>query len=133
MVKNPPVSAGDAGDVASIPGSGRSPGGENGNPLQYSCLGNPMDKGTSQAAVHGVLKDAVQQRLAQHCKSTVLQFKKILKAAPSNSCTRHGLAYGKCTADGGRISELNPGSAPFLAVKPQAGDHSSLLILHPSS
>jgi len=52
VVKNPPVSAGDAGDVASIPGSGRSPGGENGNPLQYSCLGNPMDKGVWWATVH---------------------------------------------------------------------------------
>ena len=41
MVKNPPVNAGDAG---SIPGSGRSPGEANGNPPQYSCLGNPMDR-----------------------------------------------------------------------------------------
>ena len=42
MVKNPPANAGDMG---SIPGSGISPGGGNGNPLQYSCLGNPMDRG----------------------------------------------------------------------------------------
>ena len=42
MAKNPPA---NAGDVGSIPGSGRSPGGGNGNPLQYSCLGNPMDRG----------------------------------------------------------------------------------------
>ena len=45
MVKNPPTNAGDAGDVGSIPGSGRSPGGGNGNPLQYSCLENPTDRG----------------------------------------------------------------------------------------
>ena len=45
MVKNMPAYVGDAGDSGSIPGSGRSPGGENGNPLQYSCLGNPIDKG----------------------------------------------------------------------------------------
>ena len=44
-VKNPSASAGDTGDAGSIPGSGRSPGGGNGNPLQYSCLGNPMDRG----------------------------------------------------------------------------------------
>ena len=44
MAKNPPASAGDAIDVGSIPGSGRSPGEENGNPLWYSCLGNPMDR-----------------------------------------------------------------------------------------
>ena len=47
-------SACNAGDPGSIPGSGRSPGEENGNPLQYSCLGNPMDRGTWWATVHGV-------------------------------------------------------------------------------
>ena len=41
MVKNPPANAGDARDVGSVPGSGRSPEAGNGNPLQYSCLGNP--------------------------------------------------------------------------------------------
>ena len=51
MVKNPPANAGDA-DL--IPSSGRSPGEENGNPLQYSCLGNPTDRGTRRARVHGV-------------------------------------------------------------------------------
>ena len=59
MVKKPPVSAGnlrDAGDVGSIPGSGRLPGGGNGNPLQYSCLENPMDRGAWQAMVHRVAK-----------------------------------------------------------------------------
>ena len=42
------------GDVGSIPGSGRSPGEENGNPLQYSCLENPMDRGAWRTTVHGV-------------------------------------------------------------------------------
>ena len=46
--------AGDIGDPGSIPGSGRSPGGRHGNPLQYSCLENPMDRGAWQAIVHGV-------------------------------------------------------------------------------
>ena len=50
------LSAYDAGDPGSIPGSGRSSGEENGNPLQYSCLENPMDKGAWQATVHGVAK-----------------------------------------------------------------------------
>ena len=50
VVKNPPV---HAGDVGSIPGSGRSLGGGNGNPLQYSCLGNPMDRGDWWDTVHG--------------------------------------------------------------------------------
>ena len=56
MVKNPPANAGDVRDVGSIPGSGRSPGGGHANPLQYSCLENPMDRGTWQATVHGVRK-----------------------------------------------------------------------------
>ena len=51
MVKNLPASARNAG---SILGLGRSPGGGNGNPFQYSCLGNPMDKGTWRTTVHGV-------------------------------------------------------------------------------
>ena len=55
VVKNASANAGDAG---SIPGSGRSPGEGNGNPLQYSCLGNPMDGGAWGATVHGVTKDS---------------------------------------------------------------------------
>ena len=73
LVKNPPANAGDAKDAGWIPGSkqnpscpiglnhsdsgsGRSPGRGNGNPLQYSCLGNPMGRGAWRAAVHGVMK-----------------------------------------------------------------------------
>ena len=55
VVKNPPASAGDMG-LAS--GSGRPPGEGNGNPLQYSCLGNPMDRGAWCAIVHGVAKES---------------------------------------------------------------------------
>ena len=56
------ASAHNAGDPGSIPGSGRSPGEGNGNPLQYSCLENPMDGGAWQATVHGVAKS--QTRLS---------------------------------------------------------------------
>ena len=56
MVKNLPTNAGNAGDTSLIPGSRRSPGEGNGNPLQYSCLGNPMDRGAWRAIVHGVPK-----------------------------------------------------------------------------
>ena len=56
MVKNSPASEGDTGDTGLIPGSGRSPGGRNGNLLQYSCLGNPMDRGDWRATVCGVAK-----------------------------------------------------------------------------
>ena len=57
MVKKLPASAGDAGGAVSIPGSGRSPGGGNGNPLQYACLGNPMDRRAWRTTVHGITKE----------------------------------------------------------------------------
>ena len=56
VVKNLPAHAGAAGDIDSIPGSGRSPEGGNSNPLQYSCLDNPMDREAWQDTVHGVAK-----------------------------------------------------------------------------
>ena len=60
MVNKSPANTGDAGDpcVCSIPGLGRSPGGGNGNLLQYPCLGNPMDRG-----VHGVAKSRTRQQM----------------------------------------------------------------------
>ena len=57
MVKNSPASE---GDVGSIPGSVKSPGGENGNPLQYSSLENSMNRGAWWATVHGVAKSQTQ-------------------------------------------------------------------------
>ena len=56
VVKNPPANTGDMRDVYSIPGSGRSPGGGHGNPLQYSCLETPIDRGAWWATVHRVAK-----------------------------------------------------------------------------
>ena len=58
VIKNLPASAGDAGDRGSIPGSGRCPGGGNGNPLQCSCLENPTDRGAWWATVFGVTKES---------------------------------------------------------------------------
>ena len=60
MVKNPSASAGDLRDVDSIPGLGKSPGEGPGNPLQYSCLENPMDRGAWQAIVHRVAQSRTQ-------------------------------------------------------------------------
>ena len=60
MVKNPPANAGDVRDVGSIPLSGKSPGEEHGNPLQYSCLENPMDRGAWRVMVCSVSKSQTQ-------------------------------------------------------------------------
>ena len=56
VVKNPPAKARDSRDLGSMCGPGRSPGGGHGNPLQYSCLGSPLDRGAWQATVHRVTK-----------------------------------------------------------------------------
>ena len=58
VIKNLPANAGDTRDVGVIPESGRSPGVGNGNPLQYSYLGNPMDRGAWQATVHGTTRES---------------------------------------------------------------------------
>ena len=55
MVKNSQAMQ-EMGDVSLVPGSGRSPGGENGDTLQYSCLGNPVDRGAWQVTVHGITR-----------------------------------------------------------------------------
>ena len=72
MVKNPPANARDVRDAGSIPGWGRSPGGGHGNPLQYSCLENSMDRGAWRAMVHRVAKSQTQlKRLSTHVSSEV--------------------------------------------------------------
>ena len=70
VVKNPPANAGDTGDTGSIPGSGRSSAGGNGNPLQYSCLKNSMGRGAWWAIVHGVAKSWT--RLSTHTHARYL-------------------------------------------------------------
>ena len=60
MIKNPPADVGDAGLIL---GSGRSPEGEHGTPPQYSCLGNPMDRGARGATVHGVAESDTTELL----------------------------------------------------------------------
>ena len=63
MVKNPPAVA---GDVGSIPGSGRSPGEGHGKPLQYSCLENPIDRGAWRATVLGVAESDMTEHVRMH-------------------------------------------------------------------
>ena len=72
VVKNLPAKAGDAGDTGLIPGWGRSPGGENGNPLQHPCLESRMDRGTWRVTVHGVAKSWMRLNTAPyvyHCSN----------------------------------------------------------------
>ena len=64
VVKNLPANARDIRDAGLITGSGRSPGGGHGNPLQYSCLENPMDRGAWQATVHGA--ESPQEDMSEH-------------------------------------------------------------------
>ena len=80
MVKNPPSNAGDIGDLGSIPGSGRSPGGGYGNPLQYSCLENFTDRGAWWATVHRVAKSWTQlKQLSMHTCIYGPRFRKFLQ------------------------------------------------------
>ena len=66
MVKNLPADRGDVRDVGSVPGSGRSPGGGQGNLLQYSCLETSMDRGLWRATVHGVAKSQARLKRLKH-------------------------------------------------------------------
>ena len=69
--KEPACNVGDARDMGSIPGSGRSPGAGHGNPLQYSCLENPMDRGAWWATVHGVAESNLKP-LSTHSYSGIV-------------------------------------------------------------
>ena len=79
-VKNPPANAGDIRDADSIPGSGRSPGGGHGNPLQYSYLENPRDRGAWQATVYGVA------RVGHYLATKPPLYHKIKKVKVAQSC-----------------------------------------------
>ena len=89
MVKNPSAHAGDARDLGSILGSGRSPGVGNGNPLQYSCLENPMDIGAWQATVHGVTKSWIQLTTHTHKLSIYILFKALFIYGCTGSSLLH--------------------------------------------
>ena len=73
VVKNLPTNSGDIRDEGSIPGLGRSPGEGNGNPLQYSCLENPMDRGTWRATVHRVSQSQTRlKQLGMHTHTLII-------------------------------------------------------------
>ena len=77
---NPPANAGDISHVGLIPGSGRFPGGGHGNPLQYSCLENPMGREAWRAAVHRISKESDTTEATQHTRTiTGYKFQSIVK------------------------------------------------------
>ena len=82
VVKNPPANAGDVRDTGSIPGLGRYPGGGHGNPLQYSCLENPMDRGAWWATVHGVTKSLTQLKNLSTAHNTQHNIQKCPNSQP---------------------------------------------------
>ena len=73
MVKNPPVNSGDPGDVGSIPGLGRSPEGGNGNPLQYSCMENPMERSLTGYSPQGCKELDLTESLSTLAQSIELR------------------------------------------------------------
>ena len=84
VVKKPPFHAGDLRDVGSIPGWAGSSGGGNGNPLQYSCLGNAMDRGAWQAIVYRVRKSQTRlKQISTHARIWEKNLKKNLSIYPS--------------------------------------------------
>ena len=77
VVENPPANVGDIRDSGLIPGSGRSPGGGHGNPLQCSCLENPMDRGAWRATIHRVARSWTQlKQLSTHTLHACMFFKR---------------------------------------------------------
>ena len=89
MVKNPPANAGDVRDSSLSRGSGRSPGGGHGNPLQYSCLENPMDRGAWQATVHRVPKSWTQlNRLSMETHKVALIIRNSDSGSPVDTIRR---------------------------------------------
>ena len=117
VVKTPPANAGDAG---SQPGSGRSPGEGNGNPLQYSCLRNPMDRGASWATGHGVTKESdTTERLSTHpCPALSISFSSRSHAGAS-ALLQTGPRTGLPSQDFSSLSSWTVLSKDFFLNKKQ--------------
>ena len=91
--KESACNAGDPGDMGSIPGSGRSPGGGNGNPLQYSCLENPMDRGAWRATVHEVAKSQTKlKQLSTHARMHAKSILSCLTLCDPMDCSPPGFS-----------------------------------------
>ena len=138
-----PGNAGVARDTVLIPGSGRSPGGGNGNPLRYSCLENPMDGGAWRATVHGVAKSRTRRstRTAQKAAETTAKNPASRLTCGSLGPLREGVL---ATRHPGWNSEQNSPRIPTLQISfdpnihfplpgPRAGRHDLYPVLHSQS
>ena len=92
VIKDPPASSGDIRDMGSVPGAGRSPGGGHGNPLQYSCLENPTDRGAWQAIIHKLQRDRYDWRDLAHTHPITTPFQKF-STSFFCLCTKYYSAY----------------------------------------
>ena len=110
IVKNPPANAGASGDAVLIPGSGRSPGGENANPLQYSYQGNPMDRWAWWATVHGVIEGQTRLKwLSTSCKISISRNTSLAAEWRMSSMVEER-KEGHCSGPGKKWWWLGPGA-----------------------
>ena len=113
VVRNLPANAGDIRDAGLLPGSGRSPGGGHGHPLQYSCLEKPMDRGAWQVTVHGVAQSQIQVKLSSFTRMPHTRMLQGVTVTAGLSCGfRHLLCLQKL-----------PGQASFQAMQPDPNSH----------
>ena len=122
MGKEPACNAGDTGDLGMIPRSGRSSGEGNGDPLRYSCLGNPMDRGAWQVTVHRVEKESDMN--LNHTFKTLIPFIKILQPEPRNQASQEALVVKNPPAKAGDMRDT--GSIPGSGRSPGGGHGSPL-------
>ena len=127
MVKNPPANAGDTGDTGSIPGSGRFPGGGNGNPLQYSSLKNPTDRGAWRTTAQRVTKSHMQLSTHTHTHTHTAQLYEAgatdtsMRTRERVTCGTILLSLGTAAPSGGlaglpRVSCSQRQASPFLTA-----------------
>ena len=116
VVENPPANAGEVRDLGSIPWSGRSPGAGQGNPLQYSYLKNPMDRGAWWATIHDATKSGTLLKQLSTDAHKYYDLLYLNRGFPHSSVSKESA----CSAGG------DPGSIPGLGRSPGGGNGNSL-------
>ena len=127
MVKNPPASAEAVGDAGSIPGLGRSPREGNGNPLQYSCLENPMDRGAWWVTVHRVPKELDMTEATEH-RDQVWVLEMVRHVAKSSYYLSWQWADQNMWGEPSQTIQPQPGQPPFRS--PTQSNHEPWEITH---